>query len=74
MTQPVQTKLLEIYKLPAGFADRLTERREGAHRLFVSLLTGLFVVLAASLRFGTAGVNPNAVIVCGVAGLRLSVA
>ena len=39
LTAPERNELLEIYKLHAGFADRVSERREAAHRLFVTLLT-----------------------------------
>ena len=44
---------LEIYKLHAEFADRVSQRREGANRLYVSLLTGTLIFLAALLRYGT---------------------
>lgn len=46
-------ELLEIYKLHAELADRVSQRREGANRLFVSLLTGGLIFLAAFLRYGT---------------------
>ena len=46
-------ELLEIYKLHAELADRVSQRREGANRLFVSLLTGTLIFLAAFLRYGT---------------------
>ncbi len=46
-------ELLEIYKLHAELADRVSQRREGANRLYVSLLTGFLILLAALLRFGT---------------------
>ncbi len=36
---PDRTELLEIYKLHAELADRVSQRREGANRLYVSLLT-----------------------------------
>ena len=52
MTDPRQTELLEIYKLHAELADRVSQRRDGANRLYVSLLVGLMVLLAALLRFG----------------------
>lgn len=45
-------ELLEIYKLHAELADRVSQRREGANRLFVSLLTGTLIFLAAFLRYG----------------------
>lgn len=51
MTDPKQTELLEIYKLHSELADRVSQRREGANRIYVSLLSGLVVFLAALLRF-----------------------
>ena len=46
-------ELLEIYKLHAGLADRASRRRAGANRLYVSLLTGILLLLAAFLRYET---------------------
>ena len=46
-------ELLEIYKLHAELADRVSQRREGANRLYVTLLTGVLILLAAFLRYGT---------------------
>lgn len=63
---------LEIYKLHAEFADRLSQRRESANRLFVSLLTGL---LAALLWLGAGDLGGSAVTgFLGVAGVLLSAA
>lgn len=68
-------ELFGIYRLHAELADRVSQRREGANRLFVSLLTGLMVFLAALLRFGTGDSGANAVMVFfGVAGVMLSAA
>ena len=53
MADSEQNERLEIYKLHAELADRVSQRREGANRLYVSLLVGLVVFLAALLRFGT---------------------
>ena len=49
---PDQSQFLEIYKLHTELADRVSQRREGANRLYVSLLVGLMVFLAALVRFG----------------------
>ena len=38
---------LEIYKLHAELADRVSQRREGANRLYVSLLTAILALVAA---------------------------
>ena len=46
-------ELLEIYKLHAELADRVSQRREGANRFFVTLLTGVLVLSATILRFET---------------------
>ena len=70
-----RNELLEIYRLHAGLADRVSQRREGANRLYVSLLAGLAAFVAALLRFG---VNSNGAVtatlcVTGVVGALLSV-
>ena len=68
-------ELLELYKLHAELADRVSQRREAANRLFVGLLTGVSVLLAAFVRFGS-GEIPVAWIMCagGILGVVLSVA
>ena len=53
MEKDVSHELLGLYKLHAELADRVSQRRELANRLYVSLLTGFLVFLAAVLRFGT---------------------
>ena len=74
MTDPGRTELLEIYKLHAELADRASQRREGANRLYVSLLVGLMVFLGAVLRFGAGGVPVGMILlVAGVMGSLLSV-
>ena len=68
-------ELLEIYQLHADLADRVSQRREGANRLFVSLLTGLMVFGAVFLRFGTGQLEADAVMACfGILGVLLAVA
>ena len=54
-------ELLEIYKLHAGLADKVSERREGANRLYVSLLTGILALLVAFSRYGIKTIS-----LCGV--------
>ena len=51
-----RNELLEIYKLHAELADRVSQRRERANRLYVSLLAGLAAFLAVLIRFGVGGV------------------
>lgn len=55
-------ELLEIYKLHAELADRVSQRREGANRLYVSLLVGLVLFAAVLLRFGTDGISVDTVL------------
>ena len=52
MSDPHERDLIEIYKLHAELADRVSQRREGANRLYVTLLVGLVVFVTALLRFG----------------------
>jgi len=66
-------ELLEIYKLHAELADRVSQRREGANRLFVGLLTAILLLSAAFLRFGT-GEVPLMLFGIGLVGSLLSVA
>ena len=63
-----QDRLLEIYKLHAELADRVSQRREGANRLYVSLQVGLVVFLAALLRFGF-GDAPQGLVLGAVGGV-----
>ena len=66
-------ELLEIYRFHAELADRVSQRREGANRLYVSLLIGLAVFVAAFLRFGTDGISTDAVLfLAGVLGAVLA--
>jgi len=67
-------ELLEIYRLHADLADKVSQRREGANRLYVSLLVGLGVFVAASLRFGDGDVYEKPILIfSGVVGALLSV-
>ena len=74
MDRSEPTQLLEIYKLHAELADRVSQRREGANRLYVSLLVALFVLLAALLRFGF-GDAPEGLVLSaiGAVGVLLSI-
>ncbi len=66
-------ELLEIYKLHAELADRVSQRREGANRLYVSLLTVIPVLLAAFLRYGAGAIPVKAILTAGgVLGALLS--
>ena len=64
---------LEIYKLHADLADRVSQRREGANRLYVSLVSGLGVFIAVLLRFDADSTPDRVVIlVIGAFGALLS--
>ena len=66
-------ELLEIYKLHAELADRVSQRREGVNRLYVSLLTAILVLLAAFLRYGAGAIPVKAILTAGgVLGALLS--
>ena len=69
-----KTELLEIYKLHAELADRVSQRREGANRLYVSLLTGFFTVIITLARFGTGEILTDTALLMGggVLGCLLS--
>ena len=74
MTNKADTDhLLEIYKLHSELANQVSQRREGANRLYVSLLVALVVFLAALLRFGGNEIPERLVFgVCGGIGVLLS--
>ena len=68
-------ELLEIYKLHAELADRVSQRREGANRLFVSLLTGTLIFLFALLRYGAETMPVGAILTAvSIFGIFLSAA
>lgn len=68
-------RVLEIYKLHAELADRVSQRREGANRLYASVLSGLLVFLAAALRFGAGNLSVGALLTfSGLVGVLLVVA
>ena len=68
-------ELLEIYKLHAELADRVSQRREGANRLFVSLLTGTLIFLVALLRYGVETMPVGAILTAvSIFGIFLSAA
>ena len=73
MNDPEDGELLAIYRLHAELADRVSQRREGANRLYVSLLLALVVFLAALLRLGFGDLPSSAVlVVVGATGVALS--
>ena len=73
MTNASKDQLLEIYRLHAELADRVSQRREGANRLYVSLLSGFLVFLAALLRFGSGELSMSALLLFfGIIGTAIS--
>ena len=69
-----QHELLELYKLHAELADRVSQRREGANRLYAGLLTGFTAFAIALLRFGTGDAPMNIILfIGGAVGASLSV-
>ena len=72
-SDPNQSQYLEVYKLHAELADRVSQRREGANRLYVSLLVGLMVFMAALVRFGLGDTSERLVLVTvGIFGVLLA--
>lgn len=70
-----KNELLEIYKLHVEMADRVSWRREGANRLFVTLLSAIAVFMAAVMRFGQGTMPTNlAVAVLAATGFLLAAA
>ena len=73
MTDADRTELLELYKLHAELADRVSQRREGANRLYVSLLAAMVTFLAVSIRFGVGNLPVGVMLgAAGVFGALLS--
>ncbi|MCY4461145.1 MAG: hypothetical protein OXC26_12245 [Albidovulum sp.] len=74
MSDPTRKELLEIYKLHAELADRVSQRREGANRIYVSLLVGLALFLGVFVRFGVKDF-PMAIVflAAGIIGAALSI-
>lgn len=72
-----RSQILEIYKLHVEMADHVSQRREGANRLFVAILSAMTVLMAAVLRFAPdSGVLSAKMTATGVAltGLLLTMA
>ena len=66
-------ELLEIYRLHAELADRVSQRREGANRLYVGLLVALVVFLAALLRLTPGSLRGDTIVIAAcVTGAALS--
>ena len=64
-------KILDLYKLHAHLADRVSQRREGANRLYAGMLTTFVAFTGALVRFGD-GPVPTVLAVASVVGIFLS--
>ena len=74
MTTADAAQLLELYKLHAELADRVSQRREAANRLYVSVLSGMVAFLTVSIRIGVEGLPSDIVLFSsGIFGSLLSV-
>lgn len=74
MTEESERKeLLEIYRLHAELADRVSQRREAANQRYTSMLVGLGAFQAALVRFGDGGIPEFGTRLVGVLGIGLSV-
>ena len=73
MTDYERRELFEIYKLHAESADRVSDRRERAHRLYVTLFVALAVFLGGLLQLGVDGEGVRIVFrVAGITGMILA--
>lgn len=73
MTEESERKeLLEIYKLHAELADRVSQRREAANQRYTSMLVGLGAFLAVLVRFGDGELPVFAIRLVGALGMGLS--
>ena len=69
-----RTEILELYKLHAELADRVSQRREGANRLYVGLFAGLVGGFAALMELqGDEELSPLVTAAVGSFGALLSV-
>ena len=73
MTDYERRELFEIYKLHSEAADRVSQRRDQAHRLYVSIFVAIAAFLGAMLQLGIDGDQMKIVHrVAGIAGIILS--
>lgn len=69
------SQLIEIYKLHAELADRVSQRREGANRLYVSIVTAFLAAVVFAARWGTGDFfkSPVLLLVGGALGIAICV-
>jgi len=73
MTESKRTELLEIYKLHAELADRVSQRRDAANRLYISILSGLGVVASIFVKTDATESLSFVLLAVGILGLVVSV-
>ena len=74
MTDYERRELFEIYKLHSESADRVSQRRDQAHRLYVSIFVAATAFLGALLQFDVDEAQMKVVHrVAGCAGMILSI-
>ncbi len=74
MTDHKDHTLIEIYKIHVELADRVSQRREGANRLYVTLLSALAVLIGIIARFGFGALNQEILLpFIGIMGSIISV-
>ena len=64
---------LELYKLHSELADRVSQRREGANRLYVSLIVALLVFVGTLIRFGGFALESVIIFAVGFCGASLCI-
>ncbi len=72
MTEPTRTEWLELYKLHAELADRVSQRREAANRLHIGILSALGVVASVFVKIGTTESLDFVFLAVGILGLVVS--
>ncbi|MCY3808009.1 MAG: hypothetical protein OXG58_00975 [Gemmatimonadetes bacterium] len=74
MTKDESKEVLEIYKLHADLADRVSQRRLGTNRVYAGALVGMMLFLGALLRVGDSNAYGRLVFcVIGIVGALLAV-
>ena len=73
MNDPKQQELIEIYKLHAELADRVSQRREGANRIYVGLLVSFTMLIVAFIRFDVVDFSSIILYIVGAIGALLSI-
>lgn len=74
MTKEGSKEALEIYKLHADLADRVSQRRLGTNRIYAGALVGMMVFLGALLRVGDSHAHGGLIFcVIGIMGALLAV-